>query len=363
VATNKITLEAVLDASKVQAGTQRAVSQLKLIESETAKTSRLSAGHWSKYGTAVATISGQVNMLGIKNTAVARTFGLLGDAIYGALGPGGVAVVAIGGLITLIGSLVQQQRELEQATKDATKALIEQAAKTGISNDTTAWLLGASQAELQKRRGEITDRLGVLTEQRTTGITTNKVGWQWDTDMKRLRLEASQLVVELYAVNAQLDLLSQSRYAGRTLKEVVVKGGKWGAGAKTGLSPWQTTGEGYNFFTPPGIAGPPQWTGNLMGGVRGGTGNAWQDYWSKEGEANPVTKSFKDANAEIKAMMTSTLSAAMIAGVRGGAKEFGKVIADGILQALSQRAAASIVDFLFGAAKTFVPALNILPIP
>ena len=101
------------------------------VTEQTAKAATLGGEKLARYATVIGLTTGQFQRLGIQGEVLARIFAVGGDLAMGLTGPWGAALIGAGALATAIGALVNRQRELKQATEEATAKLVEQANQSG----------------------------------------------------------------------------------------------------------------------------------------------------------------------------------------------------------------------------------------
>jgi len=201
----------------------------------------LNAREMTKYGTAVATVTGEMKSLGIQSGALSRGIDVLGGVVSGALGPGGIAFVAVGAFATLIGHLVAEQKRLKEETDKATIALIKQAAAQGkgLAGYTAGGPRGLSAIEFEEFSGQYRMEISKIREYKqeledldnyiNRRSYTGKTRWDrgpWDDKaVDKARSDYIRLRQELDATTEKAEELRQALLsAWYTTSEVSVSG-------------------------------------------------------------------------------------------------------------------------------------------
>jgi len=248
----------------------------------------LNAREMTKYGTAVATVTGEMKSLGIQSGALSRGIDVLGGVVSGALGPGGIAFVAVGAFAAMVGHLVAEQRRLKEETDKATIALIKQAAAQGkgLAGYTAGRPRGLSAIEFEEFSGQYRMELSKIREYKQAledldnyinrRSYTGKTRWDrgpWDDKaVDKARSDYIRLRQELDATTEKAEELRQAL-----------------------LSAWYTTSE-------VSVSGKRPAGGG--GGGAGGSGNMYSQH---------IAAGFADIDSTIRAMQAGVTDQAKVA--------------------------------------------------
>lgn len=168
---------------------------------------KLGAEQITKYGTAAAALSGNMQNLGIQGDAISKTLATVQAGMSGMLGPAGIAVVAIGAVVAAIAGEIKSQKELDEATKTATKSLLEQIEvrrkSKQVAGAAVETATGIALGDITKERAEIVASLKTLDEAALRG-TMHYAKSGWEVALTESKSATKEFEIEVDRLNSRL---------------------------------------------------------------------------------------------------------------------------------------------------------------
>jgi hypothetical protein len=180
---------------------------------KTSSAAAISGERMAKYSTSIGLVTGSMQRMGVQNELVARSIGIVTEGFSGMLGPIGLVVIAVGGLVAWVGSLVTEQARYREEVDKSIDTLLRFRGLQGGAGGMAGDILLMRENELLREREKLMAKLAALRDEYQNpkmmdaflvGVTGQSPVNIAENDMRALSKEALETYNKLAMVEDKL---------------------------------------------------------------------------------------------------------------------------------------------------------------